>query len=136
MKKQIIGLLILVMMICACTAYAEEPKIDPNAGDKIVVDTTKPPIIKRPNVVLPGWAGFTIPANKLDGETFVTVPFVQTGAGVLTATLDGEPLVPVDGAFAIPAMRATENLVFSFAGEGCADFTKMRRNAGVLLLVR
>ena len=77
---------------------------------------------------------FTI--EKVGGEDFVTVPFVLSGEGTLTATLDGEPLEPRDGAFTVKATAAERTLVLTYSGEGYADLTKMRRNAGVLLLVR
>ena len=77
---------------------------------------------------------FTI--ARLDGEKFVDIPFVQSGAGTLTATLDGAVIEPKDGAFVLKATAAEQTLVLSYSGEGYADFTKMRRNAGVLLIVR
>ena len=77
---------------------------------------------------------FTI--ARLDGEKFVDIPFVQSGAGTLTATLDGAVIEPKDGAFVIKATAAEQTLVLAYSGEGYADLTKMRRNAGVLLLVR
>ena len=77
---------------------------------------------------------FTI--ARLDGEKFVDIPFVRSGAGTLTATLDGAAIEPKDGAFVLKATAAEQTLVLSYSGEGYADFTKMRRNSGIVLIVR
>ena len=77
---------------------------------------------------------FTI-AN-VNGEPFAYVPFEKSGAGTLTATLDGEPVEPVGGMFVSPATAAKRTLVLSFEGDGHVDFTKMMRASGFVLIVQ
>ena len=77
---------------------------------------------------------FTI--QNVNGDPFVSIPFAQSGSGVVTAVLDGEPLVPTGGVFVITATAAKRTLVLSYEGDGYVDLAKMRRMAGLLVIYK
>ena len=87
-------------------------------------------------VRLVGGAAMTLmfTVKDVDGQDFVQIPFVQSGAGTLTATLDGEPLEAVDGKFTISATAARRTLVIAYEGDGHVDFTRMKRMCGFKLM--
>ena len=73
----------------------------------------------------------------ITGEGKSSFHAVQDGAGVLTVTLDGEPLAGEDGVFAFEVEPGVHRVVLSFAGEGhvtASDFVGVRK--GFQLLVR
>lgn len=80
MIRRVAGVLISVLlMLSMCTAFADTPTIDPNAGKYIDKPQVTEPPVQHPLVVLPGWAGFTIPADTVDVEMYMPNPAKNEG---------------------------------------------------------
>lgn len=78
----------------------------------------------------------TVAIDEDGSSAFAVIPFAASGAGTLAATLDGEAISPDGGTFAVPSVAGRHELKFSWSGDGYADFTKMRRQRGLLLICR
>lgn len=77
----------------------------------------------------------TFTVDDVNGESFVWVPFTKNGQGTLEALLDGQALEMQENGFFVPAAAAKMSVVLSYAGDGYADISRMRRRCRMVLIV-